>query len=78
MNMCVCVRLHIQPSLHTYSLPGESVSARVLSVFQCVSVSLCFVKLSKPVCSNVLFYATDFCVSIYAFLTFVQLTEKGF
>ena len=62
--VCVCVRACMRGCARA----GESVSARVLCFSVC---QFHFVWLSKPICSNLLFYATDLCVSIYAFHAFV-------
>ena len=68
-HVCVCVRLHIHPNLQTYSLracvcmrTGDSMNARVF-VFQCESVSLCFVW--QSMCSKVLLCYWFLCEYLY-------------
>ena len=72
--MRACVRAFVCAFVRACLRAGESVSARML----CFSVCQFHFALYDVVCvifsgmcSNVLFYAIDFCVSIYAFHAFV-------
>ena len=68
--VCVCVCVPARTFARSCVRAVESVIARVLCFSHCVC-QFHFVWLSKPTCSNLLFYATDFCASIYAFHAFV-------